>query len=85
MTDKELQDKFLGKRVIVPYEYKGIGSECPVVGGICQFIGHNPILPSWGLYIIIDRFPIQNIDYSQIKIVEDDKSGKNSMVHRPAP
>ena len=71
MTDKELQDKYLGKKVEIPYRHPmGVGSDKPTVAGICTFIGHNTHLPSWGIQITIDRLPIPNIDISTIKILE---------------
>lgn len=78
MTDKELKDKYLGKRISVPWTHPEpkVGSREDSVTGICKNIGHNPSLPSWGLVVVIGRFPIQNVDYSQIKILENGFDGK---------
>lgn len=86
MTDKELQEKYLGKRIQIPYSYlNNIGSSRPTVEGICKFIGHNPNFPSWGIQVTIERMPVTNVDISTIKIIENDNTGKSSMVYRPAP
>jgi hypothetical protein len=69
---KELQDKFLGKRISVPWVNKtgfGIVIDGEVVVGVCQFIGPNPTFPSFGLQVTIDRMPIRNVDYKKIKLV----------------
>ena len=69
---KELQDKFLGKRIRVPWENKtGFGIKRPddCVVGICEFIGPNPTFPSWGLQVTIGRMPITNVDYKKIELV----------------
>jgi len=41
---KSLEDKFLGKRVMVKTKHGKIG-------GICNFIGNNEYVPSFGLQI----------------------------------
>jgi hypothetical protein len=64
MTDKELQDKYLGKRIRVSFKDD-------TVTGICKFIGHNPYLPSWELQVTIDRFPISNVDETKIELLTD--------------
>ena len=68
---KQLQDKFLGKRISVPWinttGYGGTGEDN--VSGVCEFIGYNPSLPSWGLQVTIGRMPIQNVDYTKIKLI----------------
>jgi hypothetical protein len=69
---KELQDKFLGKRISVPWVNKtgyGIVIDGEVVVGVCQFIGPNINFPSFGLQVTIDRMPIRNVDYKKIKLV----------------
>lgn len=69
---KELQDKFLGKRISVPWtNTTGFGTKIPndTVVGICEFIGPNPLFPSWGLQVTIGRMPITNVDYTKIKLV----------------
>ena len=62
---KHLEETFKGKRISV----KGNGGETYV--GNCYFIGYNPNLPSWGLQVTLDRFPISNVILSSIKIVEE--------------
>ena len=71
MTDKELKDTYLGKRIEVPYKYPipNIGSGKETVAGICKNIGHNPSLPSWGIVVVIGRLPIPNVDPLKIKIL----------------
>ncbi len=72
MTDKELQDLYLGKKIEVPYKHPmNVGSEKPTVAGICQFIGHNSVFPSWDLQVTIDRMPISNVDPLTIKIIQE--------------
>ena len=74
---KQLQDKFLGKRIKVPWvNTSGFGIKRPddCVVGICEFIGPNPNFPSWGLQVTIGRMPITNVDYTKIELVKDKKS-----------
>lgn len=59
---KILEDKFLGKRVMVKTK---IGK----IGGICQFIGNNEYIPSFGLQITVDRMPITNIKIQEITLI----------------
>jgi hypothetical protein len=59
---KMLEDKFLGKRVMVKTK---IGK----IGGICQFIGNNEYIPSFGLQITVDRMPITNIKIQDITLI----------------
>lgn len=59
---KILEDKFLGKRVMVKTK---IGK----IGGVCQFIGNNEYIPSFGLQITIDRMPITNIQIQDITLI----------------
>lgn len=59
---KILEDKFLGKRVMVKTK---IGK----IGGICQFIGNNEYIPSFGLQITVDRMPITNIQIQDITLL----------------
>lgn len=69
---KELQDKFLGKRIRVPYtNTTGYGTKTAndSVVGLCQFIGPNPNFPTWGLQVTLDRMPITNVDYKKIELV----------------
>lgn len=75
MTDKELKDKYLGKRISVPWKHPNPllrGDRNDNVTGICKNIGHNSKLPSWGLVVVIGRFPISNVDYTQIKIINNE-------------
>jgi hypothetical protein len=70
---KELQDKFLGKLISVPWENTtgfGIVKPNDTINGICEFIGPNPHFPSFGLQVTIGRMPIRNVDYKRIKIIE---------------
>lgn len=59
---KMLEDKFLGKRVMVKTK---IGK----IGGVCQFIGNNEYIPSFGLQITVDRMPITNIKIQDITLI----------------
>lgn len=59
---KILEDKFLGKRVMVKTK---IGK----IGGVCQFIGNNEYIPSFGLQITVDRMPITNIQIQDITLL----------------
>lgn len=59
---KMLEDKFLGKQVMVKTK---IGN----IGGICQFIGNNEYIPSFGLQITVSRMPITNIKIKDITLV----------------
>jgi len=59
---KMLEDKFLGKRVMVKTK---IGK----IGGVCQFIGNNEYIPSFGLQITVDRMPITNIKIKDITLI----------------
>jgi len=74
MTDQELQDKYLGKKIQIPWKHP-LGFEPNTLVGICEYIGHNPKFPSWGLQITIGRLPVQHVDFNQIKLLEDDKGG----------
>jgi hypothetical protein len=38
--------------------------------GICQSISVRPLVPSWGLVVVIDRTPITNVDFTSIKLIE---------------
>jgi len=67
---KELNDKFLGKRIEIPHRHsQGLGSPKETVAGICTFIGYNSHFPNKGLQVTIDRMPIINVDYTQIKFI----------------
>jgi hypothetical protein len=69
---KELQDKFLGKKIRVPWVNEsgfGIVRENDTITGICEFIGPNPTFPSFGLQVTIGRMPIRNVDYKKIELV----------------
>ena len=59
---KILEDKFLSKRVMVKTK---IGK----IGGVCQFIGNNEYIPSFGLQITVDRMPITNIQIQDITLI----------------
>jgi len=69
---KALQDKFLGKKVKVPWTNTsgyGIKRENDYIIGKCEFIGYNPFFPSFGLQITIDRMPIRDIDHRKLELV----------------
>ena len=66
---KELQDKFLGKRISVPYKGPYKKSNGERIGGICEYLDYNPWFPTWGLQVTISRMPIQNVDYTEIKLI----------------
>lgn len=53
------KDKFLGKKV----RYESWV-------GVCQFIGYNINLPSWGFQLTVDRTPIQNVNPTGIVLVD---------------
>ena len=59
---KMLEDQFLGKRVMVKTK---IGK----IGGICQFIGNNEYIPSFGLQVTVSRMPITNVEIKDITLL----------------
>ncbi len=67
ITEQEYKTKFLGKKVIVIDSY---GDEWV---GICNFIGYNPYLPSYGFQVTIGRTPVTNVDPSKIEIWDKDR------------
>lgn len=38
--------------------------------GMCDSIGYNRMLPSWGLVIVSDRTPISNVIFNTIRLVK---------------
>ena len=73
---KELQDKFLGKQVKVPWVNTtgyGIIREDDYVMGKCEYLDYNPFFPNRGLQITINRMPITDIDYKKIELIEHGK------------
>jgi len=64
---QELEDKFLGKKITVPFD-KGVGAN--TLTGKCTFIGYNPLLPTWGLQVTIERTPVTNVNHSSIRLAE---------------
>jgi|LakMenEpi03Aug12_release.lakeMendotaPanAssembly.Ray.scaffolds.fasta_scaffold702316_2 hypothetical protein len=60
---KSLEDKFLGKKISV-IDQKGITHV-----GICDFIGYNRFIPSWGFQVTVSRVPITNVDVKTIKLL----------------
>lgn len=66
---KQLQDKFLGKRISVPYNGPYKRGNDDTVGGVCEYLDYNPNFPSWGLQVTISRMPIQNVDHTKIKLI----------------
>ena len=70
---RELQSKFLSKKVSIPFTkemYTGFGCKSEYIIGICKFIGYNEHFPNWGLQLTLDRMPVQNVDYKKIKLYE---------------
>jgi hypothetical protein len=74
MTEKQLQqlkEKFLNKKIslsVINDTGYGIPGRSKI-SGKCTFIGYNPHFPSWGLQVTINRTPIQNVDFNNIKLV----------------
>lgn len=66
---KQLQDKFLGKRISVPYNGPYKRGNDDIVAGVCEYLNYNPNFPSWGLQVTIGRMPIQNVDHTKIKLI----------------
>lgn len=72
MTEQQLQDKFLGKRIKLPWINNtgyGIVQDNDSITGICGFIGYNKHMPNWGLQVTIDRTAITHVDYTKIQII----------------
>ena len=72
---KHLQDKYLGKRIRVPYSNNtgfGIVRKDDFLVGKCEFIGYNPFFPSWGFQVTISRTPVINVDPSKIQLINED-------------
>lgn len=73
MNIKELQEKYLGKKISVPYKGHPMCKnmyEDARIGGICDFIGINEHIPEWGLQVTIGRMPLSNVDPLTIKLLE---------------
>lgn len=66
---KELQDKFLGKRIRVPWNSAYSYRDSDTVTGICTFIGINEHFPSWNLQVTVDRLPLTNVDHTKIELL----------------
>ena len=62
---QQLKSDLIGKRVRVT------NKKVDVVG-ICNFIGYNEFLPSWNLKVTLDRLPIDNVELTDIKVLEDE-------------
>lgn len=60
----QLQEQFLGK-IIELTDSKG-----QKWAGICEFIGTNPFIPSWGLQVTIGRTPITNVRINDIHLIK---------------
>lgn len=72
MTDEQLSEKYLGKIIEVPFKHPmHFGGTKNTIKGKCEYIGHRPLLPEWELVVTIGRMPITNVDFNQIKIIED--------------
>lgn len=70
---KALQEKFLGKRIRIPYvNTTGFGTVRPddFAVGTCNFIGYNPHCPSWELQVTLNRTPYTNVDHTKIELVQ---------------
>lgn len=61
-----LKLKYEGKRVRVRTMIEG---HPRFIVGNCTFIGFNKMIPSYGLQITVDRFPITNIKESDIELI----------------
>lgn len=53
---KALQELYIGKRI----KYGDIAGEC-------YSLSYRPLLPGWGLTLVICRHPIQHVDPSKIE------------------
>lgn len=60
---EKMKEQFMGKRISFQTE-KG---EKWV--GVCEFLGYNKYLPSWGFQITVDRTPIQHVNPKTIKLI----------------
>jgi hypothetical protein len=68
--EKQLQDKFLGKRIRIPWvNPSGMGTNQDTITGICNFIGINENFPTFGLQVTIERTPIRDVDHTKIQLV----------------
>lgn len=61
---RKLNDKFLGKKVILRTE----GGKRYV--GIAEFIGINQFLPEWGLQFTLSRMPIDHVDQRTVELFD---------------
>ena len=61
---QELEDQFLNKRISVDIE-----NDKSIIG-VCEFIGHNPFFPHWGLQVVVNRYPITNVSIKSIHLAE---------------
>lgn len=57
-----LNEKFIGKRINLEDE-KGIQ-----YSGIAEYIGYNPLFPSWGFQVTVGRLPITNVKVSSLSL-----------------
>lgn len=62
---QQLKSDLIGKRVEITK--KNVN-----VVGICNFIGYNEFLSSWNLQVTINRLPIDNVELTDIKVIEDE-------------
>lgn len=63
---KELNDRFLGKRILVENNEGRFA-------GYCTFIGNNEFFPSYELQVTIDRTPVTNVRINSIRLAEEKK------------
>jgi len=69
MTIEEANEKFLNKHVTVKnVKFRSDDDKTCTMGGICQFLGYNEFIPSWGLQITLSRTPLPNINLEDISL-----------------
>lgn len=74
---KKLQDRFLGKRIKVPFHNDtgyGIKVKDDFIVGTCNFIGINPNFTSKGLQVTVNRMPMWGVDHNKIELVDEPRS-----------
>lgn len=62
---EQLQKAFLHKKVVV-FDSKGRRWV-----GMCNFVGLNPFILSWGLQVTINRTPINNVQIKDIMLFDN--------------
>lgn len=61
---EQLKERFLNKKISV------IDSKGTRWVGICNFIGLNPFIPSWGLQVTLNRTPLTNLEIKNIELFD---------------